>query len=191
MTGEQAGRLVAVLSAAYPRADFSTATVEVYVGMLRPYDYDVVERAVRSSIDSSVYLPTVAEIRSAIATEAVGAPAPALAWEQAQKRAAWEPSAVRCSDCDGSGYQDVDADVVCPECHGTGDARPHYTAALHPLAERAAENVGGWYSIRNSERPGLARRDFLAAYSELVRDALRDATDRAALPSRPALEVVT
>lgn len=73
--------IVAMLAAAYPAARMNEATVDVYELMLGDLDYQVARDAIARIIRTSKFLPTVAEILEAAATEAVGETRNALqAW---------------------------------------------------------------------------------------------------------------
>jgi hypothetical protein len=67
MTPPEAAKLVATLSAAYPRAAVTVETSRVYERMLADLDFDVATKAVARVIATSRFLPTIAEIRIAAA----------------------------------------------------------------------------------------------------------------------------
>ena len=65
MVEVEAKKLVAILLAAFPSNKASSATVQLYIEMLRDLDFDAANQAVLSIIASSRFFPTVAEIRTA------------------------------------------------------------------------------------------------------------------------------
>jgi hypothetical protein len=80
MTTDEAGLLIATLAAAYPRQQLEPATIEVYTRSLADLDHDLASAAVTALIASSVFFPTVAEIRSQAAELATGLPTATEAW---------------------------------------------------------------------------------------------------------------
>lgn len=67
MRRSEAAKLVATLSAAWRDAPISEATSEVYEAMLADLDFGIAQEAVHRLINTSKWLPTVAEIRATAA----------------------------------------------------------------------------------------------------------------------------
>src|SRR6266540_1322155 len=73
--------LIGLMSAAYPSAKVSDATVEVYIAMLKDIPLDILTASVQQCMAESEFLPTVAKVRDkALALTAPIAPAPLGAW---------------------------------------------------------------------------------------------------------------
>lgn len=85
MTEAEAGELVAVLQAAFPRAEVDEATLKVYSQALRDLDIDEARTAVWSVVRTSRFFPTVAEIRGEYLRRFIDAPSPAEAWAQIER----------------------------------------------------------------------------------------------------------
>ncbi len=80
MTNDESGLLIATLSAAYPRQTLEPTTIEVYARSLTDLNADLATNAVMRLIASSVFFPSIAEIRTAAAETATNLPGPAAAW---------------------------------------------------------------------------------------------------------------
>lgn len=78
------------MKAAYPKQPFGDVAVRVYAEQLRDIDGDVVLAAVNRLLNTSPYMPTIADIRSEVAETELGLPTPEEAWELALG----EPTAV-------------------------------------------------------------------------------------------------
>lgn len=86
MTKSEAMAMVAMLAAAYPAANMTEQTPDVYAEMLRDLDADAAMRAARRLISTSKWLPTIAEIRQAVAEDGAGGVNRAeLAWSDVLK----------------------------------------------------------------------------------------------------------
>lgn len=72
MKKSEAAKLVAVLSAVYPRSQMNLETMRVYETMMEDLDFEVAQRAITKIIATSKWLPAVSEIRSAYADLRVG-----------------------------------------------------------------------------------------------------------------------
>jgi hypothetical protein len=85
MNRADAIRIVAMLQGAYPRTALPDSTAEVYALTLNDLAYEDVKQAVAKLIQTSKWLPTVAEIRSLIVEERASLPAPEVAWGEVQR----------------------------------------------------------------------------------------------------------
>lgn len=65
MTRAEAAEIVVTLAAAYPKAEVTAQTSQVYERMLADLDYGIAMMAVARLVANSRFLPTVAEIREA------------------------------------------------------------------------------------------------------------------------------
>ncbi len=80
MTTDEAGLLIATLAAAYPRQTLEPTTIEVYARSLTDLNPDLATNAVMRLIASSVFFPSIAEIRTAAAETATQLPTATEAW---------------------------------------------------------------------------------------------------------------
>lgn len=82
MTHGEAICVAATLQASYPRPVLPQATVEAYATMLEDLDVTAVTKAVARLVAACKCLPTIAEIREAVAEEDYDCPTPAEAWSE-------------------------------------------------------------------------------------------------------------
>jgi hypothetical protein len=80
MNRNEAAKLVAILSAAYPSAPTRTETAYAYHLALSDVPYPAAERAVAILIRTSTFMPTPAEIRGVLAEAATGIDPWETAW---------------------------------------------------------------------------------------------------------------
>ena len=73
--------MVALLAAAFPRPSIEEPTIAVYLDRLSDVDPADLYEAVARLVDTSVRLPTIAEIRRSVAESALHLPTPAEALE--------------------------------------------------------------------------------------------------------------
>lgn len=85
MRPNDAARIVALLQGAYPRQEFPDSTVEVYAMALVDLDYADVVEAVTRLVQTSRWLPTIAEIRERVAEARLELPDPEMAWVEVRK----------------------------------------------------------------------------------------------------------
>lgn len=173
MRESQAQALVAILLANYPRADWPEPTQKVYRAALADFEYVEAQTAVRRIVSVSEWPPSIAELRRTIVEARLGLPADVEAWDMATRHAAARgPGAPRryCLACAATG-RSIDAeDGLCPECQGTGEDDVLDLDRMPPVPDpipAAVRAVGGWRTLRTSERPEHLRRDFLDAYRRL------------------------
>lgn len=81
MTRLDAFKLVMMLGAAFPQRELGEPTIELYVDFLVDLEHDAAARAVQELIATRTWLPTIGEIRAAVATQS-GPPVVELAWEE-------------------------------------------------------------------------------------------------------------
>lgn len=176
MRTSEAQAIVALLLAAYPRADWPESTRTLYRESLSSFSFVEARSAVERIVATSDWPPSVAEIRRTIVEARLDLPSEIEAWELAvQHAAARRPGAprLRCLGCMGMRYN-LDGDL-CPDCDGTGERDEIDTTLLPPVDDvtrRAVQAVGGWRTIRESERPEHLRRDFVDVYRRLRAEAV-------------------
>jgi hypothetical protein len=156
MTKHEAAKLVAVLSAAYPRQEIEEATLAIYCEMLLDLDHAIAERGVKVLMANSRWFPTIAEIREAVLEQQSPLPSPAEAWELLD--ISWQVANAR-------GLPD-----------SFGDDVPR-------IVLRALKVVGGKQGYRFSDNVNALRSQFLRVSDELRHSALAGGaeTRRAAL----------
>ena len=136
--------LVGLMSAAYPGAKVSDATVEVYVAMLKDIPLDILTASVQQCMAESEFLPTVAKVRDkALALTAPIAPAPLEAWGIVLKAIGVygfyrtpefaDPIITKAVDCIGW------RNICCTEMDNQGVDRAHFSRVYEGLL-RQAEN---------------------------------------------------
>jgi len=81
MTTTSAAPAIAILRAAFPRAEFPDKTIQLYGRLLADLDPAAVTRAVERLIKGSEFLPTIHSIRREVAEETLGLPMPEEAWD--------------------------------------------------------------------------------------------------------------
>jgi hypothetical protein len=167
--------LVALLISAYPRAAWPEPTRSLYVETLSGFDHLDGRRAIERTIATSDWPPSIAELRRTVAEQRLALPSEIEAWELAVDHAAARgPGAPRryCLACAATGRT---VDGLCPECEGTGDEDVLDLDRMPPVPDpipAAVRAVGGWRTIRTSERPEHLRRDFVDAYRRLRAEAI-------------------
>jgi hypothetical protein len=80
VTGSEARRIVALLAGGWPGRPLPESAEEVYALALGDLDYEAAKAAVMRLIQTSRFLPTVAEIREAAVRDRVSLPGPEEAW---------------------------------------------------------------------------------------------------------------
>lgn len=78
-----AAKAIAILKAAYPRAEFPDTTIQIYGSQLADLDDTEVVTAVRALIRTSTFLPAIAEIRLEVAERQLNLPTVEQAWDMA------------------------------------------------------------------------------------------------------------
>jgi hypothetical protein len=135
--------LVAKLVAAFPNREIPAATVKVYVGHLSCIPTQLLAIAVDELIQTSVFFPTIAELRKAAAQAKLGdVPSAEEAWSE-----------------------------VLTEMRSTG--RQYTPDFSHRAIDRAVRDVGGWRYLCNSEGLSFERTYFLKTFKDLVSRAER------------------
>jgi hypothetical protein len=134
LTEIEAAKVIATLTAAYPRHEIPEETTKLYAKFLQDLEYQKAQSAVIRIITNSRFFPTVAEIREAVLkVEQPNLPLPAEAWEEVIR-------------------QMRDIGYV-----GT----PKFS---HPLIEKAVQAMGGWISLCQSEDGMVDRAHFLKIF---------------------------
>lgn len=82
MTTDDAVRLLEILAAAYPSATLSEATIAVYVRLLLDLPQEKALAGVTALIAQERYLPSIAQIREAVADIADALPDSETAWRE-------------------------------------------------------------------------------------------------------------
>lgn len=134
MTNNEAAKVIATLTAAYPRMEMSEETSKLYARFLQDLEYPKAQAAVVRLIANSKFFPTVAEIReAAFRVEQPDLPLPGEAWEEVMR-------------------QIRDVGYI-----GT----PNFS---HPLIGKAVQAMGGWIKLCQSEEGMVDRAHFLKVF---------------------------
>lgn len=123
----------------FPQSKIEAATLEVYAERLVDIPLPVLEQAVERMMDTGTWFPTLAAIRSAAAEIMTDTPT--------------EDEAL-------AAVEDIISWARLPE--DQRGPRP----ALHPVARKALDHVGGFYAFKNTE-PAIIRGQFLRLYRDL------------------------
>ena len=135
--------LVAKLVAAFPNREIPAATVKVYVSHLSGISAHLLATAVDELIQTSVFFPTIAELRKAAAQAKLGnVPSAEEAWSE----------------------------VLSVMRNAGHDFQPEFS---HRAIDRAVRDVGGWRFLCSSERLSFERTHFLKTFKDLVNRAER------------------
>lgn len=86
MKEQEAGWLIAELRAAFPRANFPTETIHVYVSYMLDLDYERARATIRELISTEEFLPSIAKIRLHTISRDSGLPGEYEAWEMVTRR---------------------------------------------------------------------------------------------------------
>lgn len=153
MTRGEAFELVVRMAAAYPRSPLNEATIELYTDFLIDCDAGMAHCAIDLLIATSIFLPSIAEIRAAVAQLYVPACGPEAAWGELSLAIA------RCRD------------------------QPEFSCAAIAEALRMIGRSWHDLRMLPFEQYPWLRRDFLAAYREATERTRREAQASAgALP---------
>ena len=192
--------LIERLRALCPKVDVGSETTLVYLEALSDIPDEALVDAftVLARTWTQPYsLPMPAHIRGVVAERTLGLPSSVAAWDQAERYCFRTPTTIPCEheDCDSGFIVHVGADAEdgylppverCPACNGAGRYEIN-VPEVHPMVRRAIEHVGGWYTIRTTERIDTTRREFMRAYEQIRDDELRNVTlGRAMLPAEAA-----
>lgn len=135
--------IVAALVAAYPSQTIRQPTIELYQSALVDLDFNEALLAVQRIIKTSRFFPTIAEIRTNVVQERLGAPPPSLAWEIVEHLI-----------------------ETCYWRQHTGwEKMPNYE---HYLVERAVMAMGGLRDMQQSSSQSVIRGQFLRLYTEIL-----------------------
>ena len=120
-----------------------------YIRELADVPVGVLAAAVQQSLRTpGEWVPSVGDIRARCAEQMLGLPSEREAAQQVDGRIRW------------------------------GRAKDGEPPTVHPLVREAVDHVGGWHSIRSSDRPEVVRGQMLRFYRE-ARDAeIRSAASR-------------
>jgi hypothetical protein len=80
VTRKEATQIVAMLQGAFPQRQLPDSTIEVYAMALADLDFELARAAVMRLVQTSRFLPTIAEIREAAVRDRVSLPTPEEAW---------------------------------------------------------------------------------------------------------------
>lgn len=163
MTATQAGELVALVRAAFPRERVEQETYKLYARFLLDLEYQPARAAVTRLLCRSRFFPSIAELRAEVAEVALGLPGELEAFRLAEAHALWRPEYAPCPRCDGVGLLGEAREQVCSDCHGDGRAITNRPDALPAPVRAAFEYVGGRAGFVDGE-PGVVRAHFRDAY---------------------------
>lgn len=149
--------LIADLFRAYPKQPFPdlAGTHAVYVERLRGIDPSRLAVALAGLVDTESFLPTVADIKHAVAEQTLGLPTEAEALQQIAARQEWARTAT-------PSYDDHTMTLNPP-------APP-----VHDLVQQALREVGGWHAFRAAENQAVVRGQFGRIYRDLRDARIRD-----------------
>jgi hypothetical protein len=159
MTEPEVRKLVAMLIAAFPHTKANEATAKAYERMLRDLDARAAAAAVEQLMATRNYMPTIAEVRAAVAELQAGP--------------------VRAG---GEAWGDVLRLVGRYGCYRTPG---HDFEVADPIAARCIDALG-WRSLCLSENSVADRSRFVDLYDRLAREARTDAV-AGALPAVRAM----
>lgn len=188
MTTQQAGELVALVRAGFPRERVEPETYKLYARFLADLDYPPAREAVTRLLCRSRFFPSIAELRAEYAELALGLPGELEAFALAEAFAAWRPQDGPCT-ADGctDGFVDVEREHACGVCHGTGLAVVNRLAPLPGPVADAYRYVGGRHGFLNGE-PGITRAHFRDAYRQARAQALERVSTQVGGPKVGLLE---
>jgi hypothetical protein len=151
MTTKEARGLIAQLSAAFPRQTITSETLAIYAAMIVDLDADVAQAAVLELIAGSRFFPAIAEIRATAAERTTNLPSANEAWLEVE-------AAIRRFNGHDSQTWTYDDD---------------YSSSV---VANAARSLGGVSVMHEAPQLGLVRRDFVLAYSDFRKEAIRKET---------------
>jgi hypothetical protein len=138
----EAARVTAMIQGAWSRPPLPESTVEVYEMALVDLDYELVKDAVMRLVQTSKWLPTIAEIREHAVKGRVALPSP----EEAHgivRRAVGQHGSYRtptfdCDEIDGA-VQDVGWRALCMAQEGDAANRSRFCSAYKARVDRRLE----------------------------------------------------
>jgi hypothetical protein len=112
----EAARIVAMLQGAWTQRQLPESTAEVYALTLADLDYELAKAAVVKLIQTSKWLPTVAEIRDTAVRSRVSLPSPEEAWgvvhRAISKHGSYRTPTFDCEEIDGA-VGDIGWRAIC------------------------------------------------------------------------------
>lgn len=188
MTSEQTKELVAIIAATWTRPPVEKATVHAYAFGLADLDYGLAQEAVRSLMQTSRFLPTIAEIRERAVADRVKLPTPEEAWGIVRRAVNRIGSyQVAAFDCDEI-QQAVDAlgwRNICLDENETA-TRARFCAAMQSFcARRMQDEASGRYMAPERQLPAANPGQTSFEGGERVLAQTGYATSRANLRSLP------
>ncbi len=166
MTDIEAKKLIKILQSAYPRQVFEPDTIAIYTRMLNDIPYDIAQHAIHNLVSTSVFLPSIAEIRKAAAE--YGCRIPNVDDAQIETHGIVS----RASFYDRNGVE-----------------------WSNKLLAKAVEVMGGLYEMGGNEQPERMWAEWRRIYAGLREREItrlqteRDAIARDSVPFLPSLEV--
>lgn len=175
MTDQEARQWVTLLAAHYPRVQLQQAHYDAYAAAVARYPAAGAAEVLSQITARCVHWPAVAEVAQAFATAAVGAPLATIAWEQVQAYVAYRPTMADCPRCGGTGDDPEQRQLSCRQCRGRCEVDTGARPALHPVAKRALDTLGGVFAVRSHEQPSIMRSQFIRAYDDFMQLATQAA----------------
>jgi len=151
-TRETIGKILVILTAAYPRQAIPPDTARAYADLLADIDDQVLVAAAQHHAATNKWFPAVAELREAaydVMARAMGVRSAEEAWvhvEEAVRRFGWYGETIPLEE--GGGWR--------------------LPAMLSDLERRAIEGLGGWKCLCASENAPADRAHFLKIYAGLL-----------------------
>lgn len=141
--------LIARLAEAFPKMKVPPETFQVYLADLADVPLETLEAAVTRLIRTSEWFPTINAIRAECAEHLLNLPNEFGAVAQIYARIEW--------------------------ARDQGEEGAEEPPAVHPLAKRALDQVGGYPAFRTSSEPGVVLGQYNRIYREMRAAAIRDA----------------
>ncbi len=137
--------MIAYLASAFPR---QTMNADLYENELADCPASLLAAGIRDVLRvPREWIPSVGDIRFAVAERILALPDEREAMQQVDARIEWARAR-------------SDGDKDAPE--------------LHPLVREAVNHVGGWHSLRASDRPEVARGQLLRYFREARAGLVRE-----------------
>lgn len=148
MTKSEAARLIAALKAAYPRGPFPPESAALYAESILDLPVDVTGTAIRQVIRTADFMPTIAEVRRAVAELVCNLPSPETAWAEVER-------ALR---------------RYSPDDSSTWTYPNEYS---HPLIGEALTAMGGLPRLETTSTFSTDRREYARLYEAMRTQAVR------------------
>lgn len=154
----EVSKIMAILSAAYPRFNSNASTIAAYHEMLKDIPAETLKVAALYCANNSEFFPSVYEIRSAVAEinrQAQNIPNMYQAWDEILRMP---------RQMEGSRIVEEDGKYIIEK---------YQVSFSHPLVEHVAKMMG-WPKFPSSDEISVDRAHFFKAYDHMMRDAMKE-----------------